>query len=46
MFEKGHQKIGVRKKGAKNQKTLLGADELLLKLEIKKLLLSTHFSGP
>ena len=34
MFKSGHSKLGGRKRGAKNKKTLLGADELLLKLDI------------
>jgi len=34
MFKSGHSKVGGRKLGAKNKKTLLGADELLLKLNI------------
>jgi hypothetical protein len=34
MFQTGHSKVGVRKRGTKNKKTLLGADELLLKLDI------------
>ena len=33
-FEKGHTKIGGRKKGTHNKKTLLKADELLLQLDI------------
>ena len=34
MFEKGHEKIGGRNKGAKNKKTLLSADKLLLQRDI------------
>ena len=34
MFKSGHSKIGGRKRGVKNKKTLLGADELLLRLNI------------
>ena len=34
MFKSGHSKVGGRKRGTKNKKTLLGADELLLKLDI------------
>jgi len=34
MFKSGHKKIGGRKRGSKNKKTLLAADELLLKLNI------------
>ncbi len=34
MFKSGHKKIGGRKRGSKNKKTLLAADELLLKLGI------------
>ena len=34
MFKAGHSKMGGRKCGAKNKKTLLAADELLLKLDI------------
>jgi len=34
MFKSGHKKIGGRKRGTKNKKTLLAADELLLKLNI------------
>jgi len=34
MFQTGHSKVGGRKHGSKNKKTLLGADELLLKLDI------------
>ena len=34
MFEKGHSKIGGRKKGTPNKVTLIRADELLLKLDI------------
>jgi hypothetical protein len=34
MFQTGHSKVGGRKRGSKNKKTLLGADELLLKLDI------------
>jgi hypothetical protein len=33
-FEKGHTKIGGRKKGTHNKKTLIRADELLLQLDI------------
>jgi len=33
-FEKGHSKIGGRKKGTHNKKTLIRADELLLQLDI------------
>ena len=41
MFEKGHTKIGGRKKGTPNKVTLIRADDLLLKLDvnpIKKLI--------
>ena len=41
MFEKGHSKIGGRKKGTPNKVTLIRADDLLLKLDvnpIKKLI--------
>jgi len=34
MFQQGHKKMGGRKRGTKNKKTLLAADELLLKLNI------------
>jgi len=34
MFKSGHKKMGGRKRGTKNKKTLLAADELLLKLDI------------
>jgi hypothetical protein len=34
MFKSGHSKVGGRKQGSKNKKTLLGADELLLRLDI------------
>jgi hypothetical protein len=34
MFKTGHSKVGGRKPGTKNQKTLLGASELLLGLGI------------
>ena len=34
MFQTGHSKVGGRKRGSKNKKTLLGADELLLRLNI------------
>jgi hypothetical protein len=34
MFKSGHKKMGGRKRGSKNKKTLLAADELLLKLNI------------
>ena len=34
MFKSGHKKMGGRKRGTKNIKTLLAADELLLKLDI------------
>ena len=34
MFEKGHSKIGGRKKGTPNKVTLIRADDLLLKLDI------------
>jgi hypothetical protein len=34
MFKAGHSKVGGRKPGGKNKKTLLGADELLLRLNI------------
>jgi hypothetical protein len=33
-FEKGHTKIGGRKKGTPNNKTLIRADDLLLQLDI------------
>ena len=33
-FEKGHSKIGGRKKGTPNKVTLIRADDLLLKLDI------------
>jgi len=34
MFQQGHKKIGGRRRGTKNKKTLLAADELLLNLDI------------
>jgi hypothetical protein len=34
MFKSGHSKVGGRKCGSKNKRTLLGADELLLRLDI------------
>jgi len=34
MFKSGHKKIGGRKRGTKNKKTILATDELLLKLNI------------
>jgi hypothetical protein len=34
MFKSGHKKIGGRKRGTQNKKTLLGADELLPRLDI------------
>jgi len=34
MFKTGHSKVGGRKPGTKNKKTLLGASELLLGLGI------------
>jgi len=34
MFQQGHKKMGGRKRGTKNKKTLLAADELLLELDI------------
>ena len=34
MFEKGHSKIGGRKKGTPNKVTLIRADDLLLQLGI------------
>jgi len=34
MFKTGHPKVGSRKLGTKNQKTLLGASEILLELDI------------
>jgi hypothetical protein len=34
MFQSGHSKVGGRKRGTQNKKTLLGADELLLRLNI------------
>jgi len=34
MFQQGHKKMGGRKRGTKNKKTLLAADELLLKLDV------------
>ena len=34
MFQTGHSKVGGRKRGTKNKKTLLAADELLLRLDI------------
>ena len=34
MFEKGHKKIGGRKKGAKNKKTLMTAESILVELNI------------
>ena len=33
-FESGHEKTGGRQKGTPNKKTLLSADELLLRLDI------------
>jgi len=34
MFEKGHKKIGGRKKGTPNKVTLIKADDLLLELDV------------
>jgi len=34
MFEKGHKKLGGRKKGSKNKNTLLKVDEVLLNANI------------
>ena len=34
MFEKGHNKLGGRKKGSKNKKTLMAADAILIELNI------------
>jgi hypothetical protein len=34
MFKSGHKKLASRKRGSKNKKTLLAADELLLNLNI------------
>ena len=34
MFKSGHKKIGGRKRGTNNKKTLLAVDQLLLKLDI------------
>ena len=34
MFQTGHKKMGGRKRGTKNKRTLLSADELLLNLDI------------
>jgi len=33
-FEKGHEKLGGRKKGSPNKKTLIKADDLLIKLDV------------
>jgi hypothetical protein len=33
-FEKGHSKIGGRKKGTPNKVTLIRADDLLLELDV------------
>ncbi|MBC8493602.1 MAG: hypothetical protein H8D41_02320 [bacterium] len=47
MFQTGHSKVGGRKRGTKNKKTLLAADELLLKLDINPIekLISIAESG-
>ena len=47
MFKSGHKKMGGRKRGTKNKKTLLAADELLLKLDINPIekLISIAESG-
>jgi len=47
MFKSGHKKMGGRKRGSKNKKTLLAADELLLKLDINPIekLISIAESG-
>ena len=34
MFEKGHNKLGGRKKGSNNKKTLMAADAILIELNI------------
>ena len=34
MFEKGHNKLGGRKKGSKNKKTLMAAEAILAELDI------------
>ncbi len=34
MFEKGHNKLGGRKKGSKNKRTLVAADAILADLNI------------
>jgi hypothetical protein len=33
-FEKGHEKLGGRKQGTLNKKTLIKADDLLLELDV------------
>ena len=33
-FEKGHKKLGGRKKGMPNKKTLIQADDLLIELDV------------
>jgi hypothetical protein len=33
-FEKGHEKLGGRKQGTPNKKTLIKADDLLLELDV------------
>ena len=47
MFQTGHSKVGGRKRGTKNKKTLLAANELLLKLDINPIekLISIAESG-
>jgi len=34
MFQQGHQKVGGRKKGVKNKKTLLSIDQILTEYDI------------
>ena len=34
MFEQGHQKVGGRKKGVKNKKTLLSIEQILTEYDI------------
>jgi len=41
MFKTGHSKVGGHKLGIKNQKTLLGANELLLELDINPITINT-----
>lgn len=34
MFQPGHKKMGGRKRGTKNKKTIMAAEELLTKLDV------------